>query len=304
MMIGDRSVQPDRGVSAQYVSRLGNLVDRRRTDIALRAALMNAQDAARTAQMALIDAQSANAAKTQFLANVSHELRTPMNAIIGFAEILGSIDGPGHKVQKSPERSAEYASYILQAGHHLLAIINDLLDTAKIESGAFDLNEDHVDLRELADACNQVIAQLAADKNLNLKFSISPNLPSLWADIKRLEQILINLLSNAIKFTHEGGNVEMSAHQRSDGGLDVRVKDTGIGIHSSDIEKALTPFRQVEHHLNRNYEGTGLGLALAKSLTELHGGTLRIESELDVGTVVTVSFPESRTRHSPDNGRS
>ncbi|MCZ6606030.1 MAG: HAMP domain-containing sensor histidine kinase [Alphaproteobacteria bacterium] len=281
---------------AGYVARLGGVVDRHRADHAVRTALDRAESAAQEAQSALADAHKANAAKTQFLANISHELRTPMNAIIGFAEILGRRNESARTIDLAPERVGEYAGYILQAGSHLLVIIDDLLDTAKIESGAFTLTECDVNLVELAQTCEQVVAQLAADKGIDLTFALEEELPFVWADPQRLEQILINLLSNAVKFTPDGGRVALKMGPVRRAGIEMSVSDSGIGIDPGDIEKALTAFQQIEHHLTRNYGGTGLGLPLAKYLTELHGGILEIDSAVDAGTVVTVTLPASRIR--------
>ncbi len=247
----------------------------------------------KTAETKLRDAMqqalAANQTKTEFLANMSHELRTPLNAIIGFSEIIrDSLFEP------VAERYRTYATDINNSGQRLLSVINDVLDIAKIETGNFEINDGDVDLAGVVAACRPIIDEQAKKSNIDLKMSLAPNLPLILGDPARLKQIILNLLSNAVKFTSEGGRVELSAALVEDGSLELRISDTGIGMKPEDVSSALEPFRQVESTFNRVYEGTGLGLSLALSLTRLHGGTLDIDSELGRGTTVRVRLPAAR----------
>jgi signal transduction histidine kinase len=238
-------------------------------------------------------AESASRAKSEFLANMSHELRTPLNAIIGFAEIIKRRTfGP------ASERYPEYAGDIYNSGTHLLALINDILNLSKLEAGKFQLQERDVDLAAMVDACMRLVEEPARQWGIRLSVSLDPEALFIRADERRLRQILINLLSNAVKFTSEGGNVRVTSVRRN-GGLAISVSDNGIGMAPEDIPKALTPFGQIESKVRRKQEGTGLGLALAKQLVELHGGILTIDSTINVGTTVTLLLPASRMIASP-----
>ncbi len=277
----------------RYGDQFGYIVERKLTEMALVAAKQEAERAADAARVAFLNAESANRAKTEFLANMSHELRTPLNAIIGFSEVIqNEIMG---KVQNNP-RYVDYARDIRQAGTHLLGVINDILDIAKIEAGQLDLHEDVFETREALDVCVKLLADQANESGLQLVCEGPDKLPSLWADEMKFKQIVINLLSNAIKFTPEGGKVTLTAEIEGDGSLKLTVSDTGIGIAADDLEKAMAPFSQVDSAYCRTHEGTGLGLPISRALAELHGGTLVMESELKVGTKVIVRFPAERIR--------
>ena len=248
-----------------------------------------------TAELKLRDAKEeaeyANRAKTEFLANMSHELRTPLNSVIGFSEVLmaesfGPIDNP--KVR-------EYVTDINESGLHLLQLINDILDVARIERGLLDLNEKKLDVPLLVASCQRLVNDRAFDAGLELTADVAKSLPALLADELRTKQILLNLLSNAIKFTPEGGKVNLRVVINSDNQFQLTVSDTGIGIAPENIDIALSDFGQVDGSLTRRHDGAGLGLPLSKKLTELHGGELSIESELGAGTTVTVLFPKDRT---------
>ncbi len=280
--------------SARYAAGLGALVDRQRTEFALRIALREAGEAADCANTALLEMERANAAKTHFLANMSHELRTPLNAIIGFSEILSEATKTDSSLATLLENSAEYAQHITDAGKHLLQIIADVLDTAKIQSGELGLLEDEFEMRGLVESCRKMLHQLAINNSLELTVSAPDSELMVYADKKRLKQIIINLLSNALKFTPEGGRVEITLTGALGSPLEISVTDNGIGIRPNDIEKVLLPFEQLEDQYNRKHDGTGLGLPLAKSLTELHGGELVVESELGAGTKVTATLPTER----------
>ena len=235
-------------------------------------------------------AELANRSKSEFLANMSHELRTPLNAIIGFSEILeNELMGPlGTACYK------EYAVNIKESGTHLLDIINDILDLSKIEAGKDLLIEDIIDLSQTIRSCTRLMGMRAENAQIKLVEQISPSLPAMRADERKMKQILINLLSNAVKFTPEGGQVTTIARCMEGGGIEIVVADTGIGIAAEDIPKALLPFKQIDSSLSRKYNGTGLGLPLADSFTRMHGGTLTLESEVGAGTRVVLHFPASR----------
>ena len=236
------------------------------------------------------EAELHNRAKSEFLANMSHELRTPLNAIIGFSEMIrretfGPVGSPKY---------LEYVADINESGIHLLELINDILDLSKIEAGELELHEQGVDVSRVVRSCLTLIKDRAEAGEIEVKCDSASNLPGLYADERKFKQILINLLSNAIKFTPTGGKVTITSWFNSDDGYVFQISDTGIGIAPEDIPKALTPFRQVDNDMSRRYQGTGLGLPLTSALTELHGGSLDLQSEVGVGTTVTVRFPAER----------
>ncbi len=239
---------------------------------------------------AMKEAEIANQTKSEFLANISHELRTPLNAIIGFSDIIKDE-------RLGPFGNTKYRDYvedINESGHHLLALINNILDLSKIESGTNELCEENIDIPEAANTVMKLVMGLARTGNVELELDVSNDIPGLHADERNVKQILLNLLSNAIKFTRDGGRVTLKIWSRAESGYVLQVIDTGIGIAFEDIPKALAPFQQVDSGLNRKHEGTGLGLPLAKSLVVMHGGYLDLQSEVGVGTTVTVRFPAER----------
>ncbi|WP_161539578.1 sensor histidine kinase [Paramagnetospirillum kuznetsovii] len=231
------------------------------------------------------DAEIANRAKSEFLANMSHELRTPLNAIIGFSEVLrtGIIVPVDGKVKS-------YCDDIHNAGQHLLAIVNDILDIAKIEAGHVELDLDEIDLADLIKSSLAMLGARANAGGVTLRHSGLDNLPPLTADRTRLMQIMVNILGNAVKFTPDGGSVTVSVDVEPLG-LRINVKDTGIGIPPEHIARVTEPFYQVESATSRNFGGTGLGLALVREMVDLHGGSLAIHSQVGQGTIVTVTLP-------------
>ncbi len=236
-------------------------------------------------------AETANRAKSDFLANMSHELRTPLNAILGFSqilssELLGPIENPKYM---------EYCRDILASGQHLLALINDILDTAKVEAGKMLLEEAWFDLESDIDAAMLLVRERAQQGDIALGKTMPDALPYIWGDSRRMRQVLINLLSNAVKFTPAGGRVNVDV-SHGPNGMQIAVSDTGIGIAAENIERVLQPFSQVANALSRPHDGTGLGLSLSRRLVELHGGRLAVESEVGVGTTVTVTLPADRCR--------
>ena len=238
-----------------------------------------------------VAAEEASRAKSSFLASISHELRTPLNAIIGFSEILKNQ-------MFGPLGSARYRGYVDDihgSGVHLLSLVNDLLDLAKAEAGKHELHEDDLDIGEIADTCRRLMAERAHDAGIRLEVVDRFAGCLFRGDERKMRQIILNLLSNSVKFTPAGGLVTIDAGLTEDGGLELAVRDTGIGMAAADIAKALEPFGQVSDVMTRETGGTGLGLPLTVKLVELHGGRLAIESALGNGTSVTLGFPPGRT---------
>jgi len=242
-------------------------------------------------------AETANRSKSELLANMSHELRTPLNAILGFSDAMKiEMFGPlGH------EKYHDYLNDIHDSGTHLLAIINDILDVSAIEAGAISLHEEAVNLTELIEASVRIVRPRAGASNVTILNHIEPNAEVLFADSRRVKQILLNLLSNAIKFTPQKGQVDVISRISDDGALTLAVHDNGIGMSPKEIQKSLSAFGQVDGGLDRKHEGTGLGLPLTKGLIEAHGGTLVINSKTNQGTQVTAIFPKERVRHMADH---
>lgn len=235
-------------------------------------------------------AEDASRAKSEFLTTMSHELRTPLNAIIGFAEVLETEPkGPlGHPSYR------EYARDVRESGQHLLALINSILDLARIEAGRMQLHEEPVDLREVAAGVVRVLANEASKAGVDLSAAVPEGLPPVYADARLMRQIFFNLMANALKFSEPDGTVRASAERDAEGGLVVRVEDTGIGIEPDQLERILEPFVQARGDLGRRYQGTGLGLSIVKSLVEMHDGTLAIDSVPGEGTTVELLLPEHR----------
>ncbi len=235
-------------------------------------------------------AEEANQAKSKFLANMSHELRTPLNAIIGFSEIMES----GMFGRLGSEKYQEYCHDILTSGHYLLEVINDILDMSKIEAGRMKLDMEQLDLSKTLAESLRVVSGRAEDKSLVLDADIE-SIISVVADRRAVKQIVVNLLSNAVKFTPDGGRVVVRSRLLRDS-IVLMIADTGIGIAPHSLVRLGNPFEQVESQLTKTYPGSGLGLAIARSLTHLHGGSMRLRSRLGAGTVVCVSLPRDARR--------
>jgi len=230
-------------------------------------------------------AEAANRSKSEFLANMSHELRTPLNAIIGFSEILekglfGPLGSPKYE---------EYARDINMSGHHLLGVINDILDMSKIEAGQLQIECETVDLGSLVEEAVRLNSIAAEKKNIRIKRNIAAGL-SMDADRRAMKQVLLNLLSNAVKFTNDGGRIAVRARRLSNAVV-VTIEDSGIGIPKSAMKKIGQPFEQVQNQFSKSTGGSGLGLAISRSLTRLHGGEMRIRSVEGTGTIVSVRVP-------------
>jgi signal transduction histidine kinase len=222
---------------------------------------------------------------------MSHELRTPLNAIIGFADLIRSeVRGPITPIYR------DYATDIRNSGQQLLVLISDILDLSRIEAGKLTLHEERVNLHKMVEACINLLRPQVDQKRLTLTSGNIEALGCVLADERLVRQMLLNLLSNAIKFTPERGRIAVEGARAADGGIEIRVADTGIGMTEAELKLALEPFVQIESTLARRVEGSGLGLSITKRFIELHGGHMTLESRKDVGTQVTLWFPPARAR--------
>jgi signal transduction histidine kinase len=255
----------------------------------LRAHIVELEATKQELSSALLLADAANQSKSTFLAAMSHELRTPLNAVIGFSEIIlsetfGPLGSPRYK---------EYIGDIRKSGSHLLSLINDVLDLSRLDAGRGALLDERIIPAELIDDARRMIATQAERSHVKVTIDCPVSLPHVVADTRRLRQILVNLLSNAVKFTPSGGEVKVAVREQGES-LAFVIEDTGIGIAAEDIPIALERFGQVDSRLSRRYEGTGLGLPLARQLVELHGGTFDLTSVVGVGTTVVFTLPPGR----------
>jgi cell cycle sensor histidine kinase DivJ len=276
-----RPAEPAEGEETEIVAVTRDISERK----AHERALIEARDLA----------ESANRAKSHFLANMSHELRTPLNAILGFSEVMT------HQMfgMLGSARYLEYARLIHESGGHLLELINGILDMSKIEAGKFELAEETFLFEEVAGPALRFVRLQADRKGVVLKTAIAPDCKAIFADRRAVKQMLVNLLTNGVKFTPRGGEVRLSA-ARDSSGIEIAVRDTGIGIAPQDLKRLGRPFEQVDGTHVKAQEGTGLGLALVKALAALHGGTAAIESKLGEGTIVRLRLPHAAVRENDD----
>ncbi len=235
-------------------------------------------------------AEEANLAKSRFLATMSHELRTPLNAILGFSEVMkGELFG-AHIVASYKE----YSNDIHASGHHLLMLINEILDLSRIEAGRFELKEEPVALDHIVEDCRHLLNLRARKRHITIAEAVEPNLPRLWADERAVRQVTLNLLSNAIKFTPQGGSIKIRIGWTTTGGQYLAVRDTGPGIPEEEIPVVMSSFGRGALAQKNAEEGSGLGLPIVKGLVELHGGAFTLKSKVGEGTEVIVIFPPGR----------
>lgn len=274
---------------AQDPSRQGSTVVTAIQDVTVK------RDQEEAREKTLRDAETLSSTKGGFLATVSHELRTPLNAIIGFSEILASDT---LRPQETSQQ-LEYARIIHTSGHHLLEVVNALLDVSKIESGALTLELEATDLTSLINSCCDLMAMRATNAGIHFDRVTGPDLEQVVCDRRAIKQIVLNLLSNALKFTPKGGNVTIAA-VRDGQMIDLSVTDSGIGINAEDLPQIGRPFFQAKSSYDRSYEGTGLGLSVVRGLVGLHGGTLEIESAPESGTRVCLRIPANGAKGSAE----
>jgi two-component system cell cycle sensor histidine kinase PleC len=250
-------------------------------DAVLRQRAREAEHAAR------VETELASRVKSEFISNMSHELRTPLNTVIGFARLISEYDTR----RLSGDQIIEYANLIHDGATHLLAVINDILDISKIQSGKYTLDAREVQLGELVTTAVAGFKTSATSLGVQLEAIASPEVPAVRGDPGKLLQVLNNLISNAVKFTPPGGSVRVSAKASEDDGAIISVHDTGVGMTDEEVRLSLTPFAQVDASHSRWREGAGLGLPIAKALVQLHGGKLKVNSSKSIGTEVIVTLP-------------
>ncbi|OPF90730.1 Sensor histidine kinase RcsC [Rhodopseudomonas palustris] len=235
-------------------------------------------------------AEAANVAKSRFLAQMSHELRTPLNAILGFSEVMKSEIFGAHAVPAYKDYSAD----IHNSGVHLLNLINEILDLSRIEAGRYELNEEAISLVHVVTDCHHLLKLRATSRGITIHEVFEQGMPRIWGDERAVRQVVLNLLSNAIKFTPQGGEIWLKAGWTASGGQYLSVKDTGSGIPEEEIPIVLASFGQGSNSIKSAEQGAGLGLPIAKSLIDMHGGTFTLKSKLRIGTEVIVTFPPER----------
>ena len=261
------------GLLARYSDTFGEMQLRKYTERAIRAARAEAELNSRS--------------KSAFLSTMSHELRTPLNAIIGFSDLIKTPGAAG------PQQTAEYAQHIAHAGRRLLDVVSDVLDMSKLESGSLSLDRRPLLIAEVLEIAVENAKPLFDAKQQAIDLRLERNLPEIEGDAKRLRQLFANLLSNASKFTAEKGRVLVMAKAARDGAVTIAIADTGMGMTHEQIVTAMQPFAQVQGHLARTQEGTGLGLPLALGIARLHGGTLHLDSQPKAGTTAIITLPRA-----------
>ena len=275
----------DRIRHEQQIEAANAILEEQKTELVY--ATQSLEVAREEAEAARLKAELANRAKSEFLAMMSHELRTPLNAIIGFSEIMRDRPvGPDDL-----RRYAEYARDINESGVHLLSLINDILDLSKVEAGQMEIRPEPIAVTDLVKSSLKLIEGMTRSNGIRLYTDIPDHVTTLTADRRAAKQVVVNLLSNAVKFTDNGGAVRLSARRRDDGATVLIITDTGIGMPTDAIDRALEPFSQVGSVITRRHHGTGLGLPLAKGLIELHGGYLTLVSKPQFGTMARLVFP-------------
>ncbi len=267
---------------SQYSLRLGDTLLRHRAELAERASR--------------IEAELASQVKSEFIANISHELRTPLNAILGFSKMLKGIDG----MPVDPSKVTEYADFILGSAENLLGIVNDIITISKLQSGKFSFDIDDIDLDELLRPCVTWATGRTTETGQKFISRIDENMPLIIADPEQLKNVVLRLLTNAVSFTPEGGTVALTAKLASPNEAMVCISDNGIGMSAEEISVALTAFGQIDNRLDRQHEGTGLGLPIAKALIELQGATFMIRSLEGKGTDVIMLFKEAEKMNQPN----
>ena len=272
-----------KGLLARYSDTFGEMQLRKYTERAIRAARAEAELNSRS--------------KSAFLSTMSHELRTPLNAIIGFSDLISQPGATG------PAEASEYAQHIAHAGRRLLDVVSDVLDMSKLESGGLQLDKRACLIGEVIEIAVENTRDLFAAKQQPVDLRLDANLPEIIADTKRLRQILANLLSNASKFTAEKGRILVMARGLKDGSVTIAIADTGVGMTHEQIVLAMQPFAQVQGHLARTQEGTGLGLPLAMGLVKLHGGSLYLDSQPGAGTTAVVTLPRGDVKAESNSSR-
>jgi cell cycle sensor histidine kinase DivJ len=266
------SAQPAVVGASEVVSVMRDITSRKTQELAI--------------EIARTESDRANASKSRFLATMSHELRTPLNAIIGFSEMLTQEE----QMRLDAQRRRDYAKLINDSGHHLLAVVNDILDMSKMETGDFEITPEPFAPAQVIRNCCDLLTLKARESGLDLVLRVPADLPEITADKRALKQVLLNLLSNAIKFTDRGGQVTVSA-QVELGRMVLVVEDNGIGISDSDLPQLGNPFFQARSAYDRRHDGTGLGLSIVKGLVALHGGDVEIRSALGKGTRIIITMP-------------